>query len=188
MQLNDTALSGVRILDIEPATDERGFFARTFCADTFTASGLASDFPQCSVSFNRKRGTLRGLHLQCEPHGEAKLVRCTAGAIFDVAVDLRRHSPTFVRWAAAELSAYNRRALYIPEGCAHGFITLADNTEVFYQISRRHVPEAFRGLRWDDPDLAITWPLAPEVISSRDAALPRLREWPGDMAWMRTAV
>jgi dTDP-4-dehydrorhamnose 3,5-epimerase len=180
MQLRQTALSGVRVLDIEPAMDERGFFARTFCADMFTASGLVSDFPQCSVSFNGRRGTLRGLHLQCEPHGEAKLVRCTAGAIFDVAVDLRRQSPTFGRWAAAELTARNRRAFYIPVGCAHGFITLTGDTEVFYQISRRHVPAASRGLRWDDPDLAIAWPLMPEVISARDAALPRLREWPDE--------
>jgi dTDP-4-dehydrorhamnose 3,5-epimerase len=176
MQLFDTALSGVWIIDIEPAADERGFFARTFCGDTFAASGLATNFPQCSVSFNRRRGTLRGLHLQCEPYGEAKLVRCTSGAIFDVAVDLRRNSSTCGRWVAVELSAQNRRAFYISEGCAHGFLTLDHDTEVFYQISRRHMPDAFRGLRWNDPDLAITWPIPVEIISPRDAALPRLSE------------
>lgn len=176
MKLHDTALSGVWIVDVEPAVDERGFFARTFCAEKFAMSGLVNDFCQCSVSFNRKCGTLRGLHLQCQPNGEAKLVRCTAGALFDVAVDLRRNSSTFGRWVAVVLSAQNRRAFYISEGYAHGFLTLADNTEVFYQISRQYVPEAFQGLRWDDPDLAITWPIPVEVISSRDAALPRLRE------------
>src|SRR5579871_2144825 len=176
MKLHHTALSGVWIVDVEPAVDERGLFARTFCAEKFAASGLVNDFCQCSVSFSRKCGTLRGLHFQCEPHSETKLVRCTAGALFDVAVDLRRDSPTFGRWAAVVLSAQNRRAFYISEGCAHGFLTLADNTEVFYQISRQYVPEAFRGLRWDDPDLAITWPIPVEMISSRDAALPRLSE------------
>jgi dTDP-4-dehydrorhamnose 3,5-epimerase len=176
MQFRETVLSGVWIVEVDPAADERGFFARTFCADTFAESGLVSDFPQCSISFNRTRGTLRGLHLQCEPHGEAKLVRCTAGALFDVAVDLRRTSSTFGRWVGVTLSAQNRRAFYISEGCAHGFLTLVDNTEVFYQISRRYVPEAFRGVRWNDPDLAITWPIPIEIISPRDAALPPLKQ------------
>ncbi len=176
MRVKDTPLAGVKIVEIEGAGDERGFFARTFCADTFAELGLAAEFPQCSISFNGPRGVLRGLHFQDEPHGEAKLIRCTAGAMFDVAVDLRPGSPTFGRWTAAELTAANRRAIYIPEGCAHGFLTLAEDTEVFYQISRRYEPSAARGLRWDDPDIAIDWPAAPEVISTKDAALPSLAE------------
>jgi dTDP-4-dehydrorhamnose 3,5-epimerase len=176
MLLRDTALPGVCIVDIEPAEDERGFFARTFCGEAFSERGLVNSFPQCSISLNCRRGTLRGLHLQSEPYGEAKLVRCTAGALFDVAVDLRRESPMFGSWVGIELSAHNHRALYIPPGFAHGFLTLADETEVFYQISQRYVPEAFWGLRWDDPDLAITWPIPVSMISSRDARLPRLRE------------
>jgi dTDP-4-dehydrorhamnose 3,5-epimerase len=176
MIVRNTLVAGVQIVEIEPAGDERGFFARTFSADAFAEHGLAVNFPECSISFNHKRGTLRGLHLQERPHSEAKLVRCTSGALFDVAVDLRRDSSTFGRWIAVNLSAENRRALYIPEGCAHGFLTLVDHTEVYYQISRRYIPEAFRGLRWDDPELAITWPGPIEVISSRDAALPLLSE------------
>jgi dTDP-4-dehydrorhamnose 3,5-epimerase len=176
MQLRETLLPGVWTIDIDAAEDERGFFARTFCADTFGKSDLVNCFPQCSISFNRKRGTLRGMHLQCEPYGEAKLVRCTSGILFDVAVDLRRGSPTFGRWVGFELSAENRRSLYISAGLAHGFLTLADATEVFYQISRPYVPEAFRGLRWDDPDIAIAWPIPVSVISQRDAVLPRLNE------------
>jgi dTDP-4-dehydrorhamnose 3,5-epimerase len=176
MIVRNTLIAGVRLVEIEPGEDERGFFARTFSADTFAEHGLAVAFPECSISFNHRRGTLRGLHLQEKPHSEAKLVRCTSGALFDVAVDLRQDSSTFGRWIAVNLSAKNRRALYIPEGCAHGFLTLDDHTEVYYQISRRYVPEAFRGLRWDDPDLAIAWPGPIEVISSRDAALPRLSE------------
>jgi dTDP-4-dehydrorhamnose 3,5-epimerase len=169
-------LAGIWIIDIEPAADERGFFARTFCADLFKERGLVEQFPQSSVSFNAKKGTLRGLHMQDNPHGEAKLIRCTSGSLFDVAVDLRPGSPTFGQWTATELTAHNRRAIYIPEGCAHGFVTLGDDTEIIYQISRRHVPEAFLGLRWDDPELAIAWPHRVEVISERDASLPRLRE------------
>ena len=142
----------------EPHVDERGFFARTFSAEEFARLGLNPMVAQCSISFNERRGTLRGLHLQAPPHTEAKLVRCTQGRMFDVAVDLRTASSTYLRWTATELSAENRRSLYVPEGCAHGFLTLADATEVSYQISRGYVAEAGSGYRWDDPAFGIDWP------------------------------
>jgi dTDP-4-dehydrorhamnose 3,5-epimerase len=164
-----TPLAGVMAIDMERIEDERGFFARTFCSDEFAARGLAASMSQCSVSFNALRGTLRGLHYQAAPHDEAKLVRCTAGAVFDVVVDLRGDSPTFRQWHGVELTAANHRALYIPTGCAHGFITLADHTEVFYMISVPYAPGAARGVRWNDPAFAIDWPLQPLVISDRDA-------------------
>lgn len=176
MIFRHTPLAGVWIIDIEPAPDQRGFFARAFCADVFKERGLVVEFVQSNISFNSKKGTLRGLHMQDNPHREAKLIRCTSGSLFDVAVDLRPGSPTFAQWTAVELTAHNHRAIYIPEGCAHGFVTLCDDTEVTYQVSHRHVPEAFLGLRWDDPELAIAWPHPVEVISERDASLPRLRE------------
>jgi dTDP-4-dehydrorhamnose 3,5-epimerase len=173
MKFVELALAGAFVIEPAPNEDERGFFARTFSAEEFAARGLKPTIAQCSVSFNRRRGTLRGLHYQAAPHQEAKLVRCTTGAVFDVIVDLRPKSSTFKRWVGVELSAENHHMIYIPEGFAHGFQTLADNTEVFYQISTAYMPEAARGIRWDDPELAIRWPATTDrVISPRDLLLP----------------
>jgi dTDP-4-dehydrorhamnose 3,5-epimerase len=167
-----TKLAGAYVIDVDKMEDERGFFARTFCHDEFAAHRLRSVFVQCSVSFNQRRGTLRGLHLQEPPHEEAKLVRCARGAIYDVILDLRANSSTHGHWVAEELTADNGRMLYIPEGCAHGFQTLEDNSEVFYQMSEAYHPESARGLRWNDPAFAIRWPLANPIVSQRDAAYP----------------
>ena len=160
------------IIDPEPVEDERGSFARTFCAEEFAARGLETRFVQQSVSHNRRRGTLRGMHYQAAPHSETKLIRCTAGAVYDVLVDLRGESPTFKRWIAVELTARSRRALYVPPGLAHGFLTLEDETEIHYQITPAYRPEASRGVRWDDPSFGIDWPLEPTVISAKDHAYP----------------
>jgi dTDP-4-dehydrorhamnose 3,5-epimerase len=168
MIFKGTDIDGVWVIEPERHDDERGFFARTWEPEEFTERGLNSDLAQCSISYNRQRGTLRGLHYQAAPHEEAKLVRCTAGAIFDVAVDLRPDSPTFRDWFGVELSAENRLALFVPEGCAHGFLTLADDSEVHYQISQAYVPDAGRGVRWDDPAFAIRWPSQVVVINERD--------------------
>jgi dTDP-4-dehydrorhamnose 3,5-epimerase len=165
-------LKGAFVVEPEPVADERGFFARTWCRREFEAQGLNADLAQCSVSFNARRGTLRGLHYQAEPHAEAKLVRCTRGAIWDVLVDLRPDSPTFKAHAAVVLDETNRRMVYVPEGVAHGFLTLADATEVFYQISTFHHPASARGVRWDDPAFAIPWPEPVRVISERDRTFP----------------
>jgi dTDP-4-dehydrorhamnose 3,5-epimerase len=168
MIFKGTDIDGVWVIEPERHGDVRGFFARTWEPEEFTERGLNSDLAQCSISYNRARGTLRGLHYQAAPHEEAKLVRCTAGAIFDVAVDLRPDSPTFRDWFGVELSAENRLALFVPEGCAHGFLTLADDSEVHYQISQAYVPDAGRGVRWDDPAFAIRWPSEVVVINERD--------------------
>jgi len=168
----ETALPGVLIVEPEPIEDERGFFARTWCRRELADHGLCPDLEQCSISFNRQRGTLRGLHYQAAPHGESKLVRVTRGAVYDVALDLRPGSPSHLQWCAVTLTAENRRALYIPEGVAHGFLTLCDEAEVFYQISRTHAPEAARGVRWNDPAFAIAWPEPVTVISARDRDYP----------------
>ena len=173
MIITETKLKGVFLIDLERKEDERGFFARTWCRNEFEQRGLNPRLVQCSVSFNKHKGTLRGLHYQAAPHEEAKLVRCTRGAIHDVAVDLRPDSPTYLRWTAAELTAANGRALYVPEGCAHGFQTLADDSEVLYQISEFYCPESARGARWDDPAFGIEWPPAVRrILSERDAAYP----------------
>ena len=177
MRIQPSALEGVFFIDPEPASDERGLFARVFCAGTFAAHGLVDRFSQHSVSYNHRKGTLRGLHYQKEPHAETKLVRCTAGAIFDVAVDLRPNSRTFGRHVSRELSAANRSMLYIPEGFAHGFLTLTDETEVFYEISPDFEAGAAAGLRWDDADLAIPWPFPPALVSANDLALPSFQEF-----------
>ena len=169
MIFTESPLRGAHLIDMTRMEDERGFFARAFCADEFAAHGLAAHMSQCSVSFNAQAGTLRGLHFQVSPHDEEKLVRCTAGAIFDVIVDIRGDSPTHRHWFGAELTAANRRALYVPKGFAHGFITLADDTEVFYMISVPYVAGSAKGLRWNDPMLGIRWPMEPTVISGRDA-------------------
>jgi dTDP-4-dehydrorhamnose 3,5-epimerase len=170
MIFTETALSGSFVVDIEPTRDERGFFARTFCAEEFREYGLSAPDLQCSVSYNLNKGTLRGMHYQAAPHEEDKLIRCTAGAIFDVIVDIRSGSPSYGGWFGAELTAANRRGLLAPKGFAHGFLTLADASEVLYTISPRYAPECARGFRWDDPNIAIAWPMKPLVISARDAA------------------
>jgi dTDP-4-dehydrorhamnose 3,5-epimerase len=172
MILQETSIDGVWVVEPERHVDERGFFARTWDGAELAERGLNGNVAHCSISYNRRRGTLRGMHFQAPPHEEAKLVRCTAGAIFDVAVDLRPGSPTFTRWVGRELSAANRLALYVPEGCAHGFVTLADDTEVAYVISARYAPESARGVRWDDPSFAIDWPIEVEVINQRDRSYP----------------
>lgn len=172
MKIRRTDLAGLYVVDIEHLDDERGFFARSFCRDEFAREGLVADIAQCSISFNRTKGTLRGMHYQEAPHAETKLVRCTRGAIFDVALDLRPDSPTFRKWFAAELTDTNRHALYVPQGFAHGFQTLTDDSEVFYQITPAYVPAAARGVRWNDPAFAISWPLDHPILSPRDAAYP----------------
>ncbi len=174
MKFLSTPLAGAYVIELEPLEDERGFFARSFCQTEFRAHGLDPVIAQCNVSFNRKRGTLRGLHYQAEPHAEGKLVRCTRGAVWDVIVDLRKGSPTARQWYAAELTAENRRSLYIPAGFAHGFQTLVDDTEVLYQMSEFYHPDSARGVRWDDRTLAIRWPIKGAVISPRDRAFPFL--------------
>jgi dTDP-4-dehydrorhamnose 3,5-epimerase len=174
MIFKESTLAGAYTIELARVDDERGFFARTYCAEEFAARGLPAQMPQCSVSFNSRKGTLRGLHFQAAPHTEEKLVRCTAGAIFDVIVDLRVDSPTQRRWFATELTADNRRSLFIPRGFAHGFITMRDDTEVLYMISVPYAPGHDRGVRWNDPALAIQWPIEPAVISARDAGYPLL--------------
>lgn len=177
MIFTETELSGAFVIEPERLEDARGFFARTWCAEEFAAMGLNPGLAQCSTSFNAARGTLRGLHYQASPHAEAKVVRCTMGEVFDVIVDLRAGSPDRGKWTATVLSAENRAMLYIPEGFAHGFQTLADDTELFYQISVPYAPEASRGIRWDDRDLAIDWPeVEARVISERDSAFPSFAE------------
>jgi dTDP-4-dehydrorhamnose 3,5-epimerase len=172
MIFRPTALPGVLLVEPERRSDERGFFARTYCDEEFRAQGIAARVTQCSVSFNAAPGTLRGMHYQVEPYREAKLVRCTMGAIYDVVIDLRRDSPTYCGWIAAELTAENRQTLYVPEGCAHGFLTLRENSEVFYQMSERFRPGAAAGVRWNDPAFGVRWPAAPVVIAPRDACYP----------------
>ncbi len=173
MIFQELRLQGAFVIELEPHQDERGFFARSFCCAEFAKHGLATSVNQCGVSFNAKRGTLRGLHYQAEPRAEEKLVRCSRGAVYDVIVDLRPDSPTLRQWASVELSAENHRMLYVPRGFAHGFQTLVDQTELHYQISVAFQPEASRGLRWDDPALAIEWPdVSQRIISERDRNLP----------------
>ncbi len=172
MIFSETRLPGAFIIDIEPAFDERGFFARTWSAEELARRGLISILSQCSLSFNKTRGTLRGMHYQTAPHDETKVVSCRAGAVYDVMVDLRPASPTFKQWFGVELSAKNYRLVYIPHGLAHGFLTLQDNSEVYYQISGSFVPESTRGVRWNDPAFGIEWPAAPSIILERDRLYP----------------
>ena len=169
-------LALARAFLVKPARleDDRGFFARTWCAREFAEHGLEPSLSQCSISFNKGRGTLRGLHYQAEPHAEAKLVRCTRGAIFDVIVDLRPASPTYLEHCTVTLTADNRDAIYVPQGCAHGFLTLEDESEVLYQMSTEHVPGAARGVRWNDPAFHIAWPTLPDVVADRDRTWPLL--------------
>lgn len=168
----ETRLRGAYIIEPEPRVDERGYFARTFCREEFISHGLNPDIVQCSISFNKKQGTLRGMHYQEKPFEETKLVWCNRGAIYDVVIDLRPESPTYRQWISAELTQENHAAVYVPAGCAHGFQTLTDNAEVFYQISQMHRPEAARGVRWNDPAFGVTWPAGQKIISSRDREYP----------------
>lgn len=175
MIVRETDLPGVALIEIEPSRDERGFFARTFDAEIFAAHGLDAAVVQCNTSFNARAGTLRGLHYQAAPHEEGKLVRCTRGRIYDVVVDLRPASPTHRHWLAFELDAEEQRSLFIPGGVAHGFQTLANASEVHYQMTASYVPTAARGVRFDDPAFAIEWPDAPDgerIVSARDRAFP----------------
>ena len=178
MTFEPTAVAGAVVVVPEPVEDERGLFARTVDRDAFAAHGLPTDWVQCSTSYSRNAGTLRGMHLQVRPHEEAKLVRCVRGAVYDVAVDLRPESASFRAWAGVELTAENRRALHVPRGCAHGFLTLTDGSEVLYMMDAPYVPEAARGVRWDDPAFGIDWPaaVAPRLIAERDATYP---DWTG---------
>jgi len=174
MKFVDTPLVGSFLIETEARTDTRGFFARAFCRHEFEAHALVYDVAQCNISFNVQKGTLRGMHYQIAPHQEVKLVRCTAGAIYDVIIDLRADSPTFCRWFGIELSCENRRMLYVPRGFAHGYLTLRDSSEVFYQVSEFYQPSSERGVRWNDPTICIQWPLEPRVISEKDRAYPNL--------------
>lgn len=168
MIFRETRLKGAFLIEPERIEDERGYFSRTWCRKEFESRGLNPRLAQCNISYTRRRGTLRGMHYQEEPYGETKLVRCLRGELYDVIIDLRPGSPTFREWLPATLSGENGTMLYIPEGFAHGFLTLRDDTEVFYQMSEYYRPDSARGVRWDDPAFGIRWPLAVKVISERD--------------------
>lgn len=168
----ETKLKGSFIIELKRLEDERGFFARTWCQNEFAAHGLNPRLVQCSTSFNKKKGIIRGMHYQAAPHEEAKLVRCPRGAIYDVGIDLRPKSPTFKQWIAVTLTSENHKLLYFPEGFAHGFQTLEDNTEVFYQMAEFYVPEYARGVRWNDSAFDIQWPLDERIISPMDQQYP----------------
>jgi dTDP-4-dehydrorhamnose 3,5-epimerase len=168
----ETNLKSSFLIELELRADERGFFARTWCQREFEAHGLQTRWVQCNISFNKKKGTLRGMHYQVAPYAEAKLVSCTRGAIYDVIIDLRYDSPTFKQWQGVNLTADNRQMLFIPEGFAHGFQTLDDDTEVFYQMSEFYAPDYAKGVRWDDPAFGIPWPIDERIISERDRSYP----------------
>lgn len=168
MIFKETRLKGAYIIELEPLADERGFFARSFCQDEFDKHGLNTRIVQCNISYNKKRGTLRGMHYQVAPHEEAKLVTCVKGAIYDVIIDLRPNSPTYTQWLNVELSSRNYNMLYIPIGMAHGFQTLEDDTLVHYQMSEFYHPECARGVRWNDPAFGVEWPLRNPFLSKKD--------------------
>jgi dTDP-4-dehydrorhamnose 3,5-epimerase len=168
MKFEETSLRGAYLIHLEPIKDERGFFARSWCQDEFEKNGLEGNLTQCSISFNTKKSTLRGMHYQTAPHEETKLVRCTRGAMYDVIVDLRSDSPTFKQWFAAELTAENHLMMYVPKGFAHGLQTLEDNTEAFYQISEKYFPQSAAGVRWNDPAFGIKWPMTKPILSQKD--------------------
>jgi dTDP-4-dehydrorhamnose 3,5-epimerase len=173
MIFTETELPGAYLVDLEPREDERGFFARAWCRDELEERGLSTEIAQCNLAYNHRAGTLRGMHFQSHPHAEVKLVRCTRGAVYDVIIDLRRESPTFMRWIGVDLTEENGRMLYVPETFAHGYQTLVDGSETFYQISQAYVPEAQGGVRWDDPAFGIEWPpVDRRIISSKDLAWP----------------
>jgi len=172
MIFTETKLRGAFIIEPEQLEDERGSFARMFCRKEFDTNGLNPNLVQCNISFNRKKGTLRGMHFQIPPYEECKLVRCTMGSIYDVIIDLRPDSQTYCQWFAVELTAEKYRMLYVPKGFAHGFQTLEDDTEVFYQMSEFYNPECARGVRWDDPMFQIFWPLKNSIMSEKDQHYP----------------
>ena len=176
MIFSETELQGLYVIEPERLEDERGFFARVWCEQEFKENGINTQFVQSNVSFNKYRGTLRGMHYQTAPYEEAKLVRCTAGSLYDVAIDIRLESKTFMQWISVELTANNRRLVYIPEGFANGFLTMEDNTEVFYLMSQFYAPAYARGFRWDDPVFGIEWPMEVRSISDRDRSLPFFEE------------
>jgi len=177
MRFIETKLKGAYVIEIEPISDDRGFFARSWCQHEFCDRGLNANLVQSNISFNVKKGTLRGMHYQTKPHEEAKLVRCTMGAIYDVIIDIRLDSSTFKAWVAVELSAINRKMIYIPEGFAHGFQTLKDDTEVFYQMSEFYHPESSKGIIWNDPELGIEWILTKDlIISLKDRQYPLIKD------------
>jgi dTDP-4-dehydrorhamnose 3,5-epimerase len=175
VEFRETNLKGSFVIELARLEDERGFFARSWCHLEFQKHGLNTDLVQCNISYNRQKRTLRGMHFQRSPHAESKLVRCTRGGIFDVIVDLRNDSPTYLQWFSTELSADNHRMLYIPEHFAHGFQTLTDDTEVFYQMGNYFTPSAAAGFRWNDPLVGITWPLSDPILSDRDRTFPDLQ-------------
>jgi dTDP-4-dehydrorhamnose 3,5-epimerase len=174
VRFEPTSIPGATLVELDCHLDERGFFARSWCALEFASAGLPAAFVQSSVSWNEHRHTLRGMHWQAEPHGEGKLIRCTRGALFDVIVDLRPESATYLRHVGVRLDEENRRALFVPPGVAHGFLTLVPSTEVLYQMDTRYVADASRGARWNDPTFAIRWPSRPAVICERDRTFPDL--------------
>ncbi len=177
MKYTPTPLEGAYIIDIESHQDERGYFARVWCAREFEAHGLNPALLQCNIAYNKRKGILRGMHYQRAPWSEVKLVRCTRGAVYDVIVDLREHSPTRLQWTGVELTQDNHRMLYVPEGFAHGYLTLEDDSELFYQVSQVYTPEAEGGLRWNDPAVGIDWPDVGELlISPKDSVWPLLGE------------
>jgi len=172
MIFTETPLAGAFVIALEPREDERGFFARAFCQNELAEHGLPNEIVQANLSFNHKRGTLRGMHMQVPPHGEDKMVRCIAGAIWDAIVDLRPGSPTYLKWFGVELSAANRLMLYVPKGFAHGYQSLTDGSEVLYMVTQFYTPGAERGLRWNDPAFGIPWPVSDPILSPKDAAAP----------------
>lgn len=172
MNFEESKLPGVFQIDLDIKRDERGFFARTWCQNEFAAHGLNARVAQCNTSYNKQKGTLRGIHYQIAPFAEAKVVRCVRGSIYDVVVDLRRESNTFGQWIGVVLTAENRKAVYVPEGCGHGFLTLEDDAEIFYLMSEFYNPDCARGVRWNDPQFGIAWPGKIEVISQRDQTYP----------------
>ncbi|MDB4441919.1 dTDP-4-dehydrorhamnose 3,5-epimerase [bacterium] len=175
MIFTETNLKGAYIIEIEKVRDHRGFFARTWCQNEFKDYGLTTHLSQANVSYNKKMGTLRGMHYQLSPHEETKLVRCTRGSISDVIIDLRPASPTYTQWISVELSAENYKILYVPENFAHGFQTIEDNTEVSYQVSQFYTPDSERGICWDDPAFSIDWPIEVQVISDKDKSWPNFK-------------
>jgi dTDP-4-dehydrorhamnose 3,5-epimerase len=176
MKFTETAIPGAFVIELEPQLDERGFFSRSWCVDEYSRNGMNPLIMQCSVSYSWKKGTLRGMHYQKEPFAEAKTVRCTRGAVYDVILDMRRSSPAYKRWLGIELTAQNQRMLYVPEGVAHGFLTLADDTEMNYAVSQRYEPGSAATIRWDDPAFGIYWPEPVSVMSDKDRNSPLWRE------------
>jgi dTDP-4-dehydrorhamnose 3,5-epimerase len=187
MQIHTTPLPGSALVDLKLLEDDRGFFARAFCRQEFIEAGLEPLVEQANISFNHKAGTLRGFHYQLEPNAETKLIRCYRGAIYDVIVDLRPESPTYLRWFGAELTEDNRTAMYVPRNFAHAYLTLTDKAEVIYQVSTPYTPGAERGLRWDDPALGVDWPIPPTIVSPKDSNWPLIGSADSDVV-PRTAT